>query len=81
VPAAYIPLLPPALLPLIVADGSDDPQDERPSGPQAVALALEDLQDALKLLLPDVGVQHVGQLLQGVQQQKLQPLGDTFLFH
>lgn len=66
----------PSLSPLVVADGSDDAQDEGPAGPQAVPLALQDLQDALQLLLPDVGVQDVRQLLQGVQQQELQPLGD-----
>lgn len=65
------------LLPLIVADGSYDTQDEGPAGTQAVTLALQDLQDALQLFLADVRMQHVGQLLQGVQQQKLQPLEDV----
>lgn len=62
------------LLPLIIADGPDDSQDEGPAGPQAVSLALQDLQDTLQLFLPDVCMQHVGQLLQGVQQQELQAL-------
>lgn len=61
---------------MIVADGSYNTQNEGPAGPQAVALTLQDLQDALQLLLPDVRVQHVGQLLQRVQQQKLQALRD-----
>lgn len=64
------------LLPLIIANGSYNTQNEGPTRPQAVALTLQDLQDTLELFLPDVCVQHVGQLLQGVQQQKLQPLRD-----
>lgn len=44
----------PAFLPLIIADGSYDPQDEGPAGAQAVSLALQNLQDALQLFLPDV---------------------------
>lgn len=60
--------------PLVVADGSYDAKDEGPARPQAIPLALEDLQDALQLLLPNVWVEDIGQLLQGVEQQKLQPL-------
>ena len=60
--------------PLVVADGSDDAKHQGPAGPQAVPLTLQDLQDTLKLLLPDVGVEHVGELLQGIQQEQLQPL-------
>lgn len=64
------------LLPLIIANGSYNTQYKGPSRPQAVALTLQDLQDTLELFLPDVCMQHVGQLLQGVQQKKLQPLRD-----
>lgn len=33
--------------PLVVADGSYDAKNEGPAGPQAISLALEDLQNAL----------------------------------
>lgn len=62
-------------LPLVISDGSYDTQDEGPAGPQTVTLTLENLQDTLQLFLPDVCMEHVGQLLQGVKQHKLQPLG------
>lgn len=61
--------------PHVIADGSDDAKDQWPAGPQAVPLALEDLQDTLQLFLPNVCVKDIRQLLQGVEQQKLQPLG------
>lgn len=63
-------------LPLIIADCSYDTQDEGPARPQAVSVALKNLQDTFQLFLPDVCMEHVGQLLQGVKQQKLQALGD-----
>lgn len=68
------PFPPTKASPLVVADGSYDAKHEGPAGPQAVPLALEDLQDALQLFLPNVCVEDIGQLLQGVEQQKLQPL-------
>lgn len=63
-------------LPLVISDGSYDTQDKGPARSQAITLALENLQDTLQLFLPDVCMEHVGQLLQGVKQHKLQPLGD-----
>lgn len=60
--------------PLVIAYGSYNAKDEGPAGPQAIPLALEDLQDALQLFLPNVCMEDIGQLLQRVEQQKLQPL-------